>query len=94
MKGNEMNHRLWRKASASNPGGCCVEVSLPQWRKAARSVNDGACVEFAMLPDSMIGLRNSRDPGGPVLKFTGPEWLAFLDGATKGEFNIPEEITT
>jgi hypothetical protein len=82
----------WRKATASNYNGSCVEVSLPQWRKATAS-GAADCVEFAMLPDSMIGLRDSKDPDGPVLAFTRNEWLAFLDGATKGEFNPPEVIT-
>jgi hypothetical protein len=83
-----MNDNGWRTAAACNPNGSCVDVSLPHWRKASASGgNGGQCVEFAMLPDSMIGLRDSKDPDGPVLAFTSGEWLAFLDGATKGEFD-------
>lgn len=84
-----MSNPGWRKAMASNPQGCCAEVSMPRWRKASASGgNGGQCVEIAMLPDSMIGMRDSKDPDGPVLAFTADEWLAFLDGIGKGEFDM------
>jgi hypothetical protein len=35
----------------------------------------------------MIEVRDSKDRSGPVLRFTGLEWDAFLDGARKGEFD-------
>jgi hypothetical protein len=35
----------------------------------------------------MVAMRDSKDPGGPVLVYTRAEWLAFLDGAKKGEFD-------
>jgi hypothetical protein len=41
----------------------------------------------ANLPGLTIGLRNSRDPEGPVLQFTPDEWHAFLGGARNGEFD-------
>ena len=34
-------------------------------------------------------MRNSRDPDGPALVFTGAEWDAFLGGARDGEFGVP-----
>lgn len=57
-----------------------------KWRKATRSNNGGACVEVREIGDE-IHVRDSKDPSGPILRFTGPEWDAFLDGAHKGEFN-------
>lgn len=56
------------------------------WRKARLSIGNGACVELAPV-DGMIVIRDSKDPAGPVLKYTVAEWLAFLDGAKKGEFD-------
>jgi hypothetical protein len=58
-----------------------------KWRKAARSGNVGACVEVAHLDADTIGVRDSKDPGGPVLRFTRAEFAAFVDGARNGEFD-------
>lgn len=56
------------------------------WRKSARSTGNGACVEVAPA-DGLIAVRDSKDPHGPVLRYTPAEWEAFLDGAKKGEFD-------
>ncbi|MFY1674087.1 DUF397 domain-containing protein [Plantactinospora sp. WMMB334] len=56
------------------------------WRKSTRSQNNGACLEVARVGD-VIGVRDSKNPDGPVLVFTLREFDAFLDGAAKGEFN-------
>ena len=61
--------------------------SGPNWVKSSLSFSNGNCVEVASLPGRTIGLRNSRDPGGPVLRFTPDEWHAFLGGARNGEFD-------
>ncbi len=45
------------------------------------------CVEVVVLPDGSVMVRDSKDPQGPSLHFTGAEWDAFLDGAMKGEFD-------
>jgi Domain of unknown function (DUF397) len=57
------------------------------WVKSSLSFSNGNCVEVASLPDGGIGVRNSRDPEGSVLRFTSDEWHAFLGGARKGEFD-------
>lgn len=56
------------------------------WRKASASGSNG-CVEVAPLPHGGIAIRDSKDPSGPVLSFTQHEWILFLDGLGKGEFN-------
>jgi hypothetical protein len=56
------------------------------WAKSSRSFSNGNCVEVAELPGGSVGVRNSRDPEGPVLRFTHGEWNAFLAGARLGEF--------
>lgn len=61
--------------------------SGPYWVKSSLSFSNGNCVEVADLPGGGIGVRNSRDPGGPVLRFTPAEWHAFLGGARNGEFD-------
>ena len=61
--------------------------SGPSWVKSSLSFSNGNCVEVADLPGRTIGLRNSRDPEGPVLRFTPDEWQAFIGGARGGEFD-------
>jgi Domain of unknown function (DUF397) len=56
--------------------------------KSSLSFANGNCVEVAGLPDDRIGVRNSRDPDGPVLRFTPDEWRAFLGGVRNGEFGL------
>jgi Domain of unknown function (DUF397) len=56
------------------------------WRKAAASGNNG-CVELAALPGGGIAVRDSKDPNGPALSFTVHEWVSFLDGLRRGEFD-------
>ena len=83
-----MLENTWFKATASGPNGNCLEVF---WQKATASNGSGGnnCVE-ARLDNEQIKVRDSKDNGtGPVLSFTRDEWTAFLDGATKGEFDLP-----
>jgi hypothetical protein len=58
-----------------------------KWRKSSASTNNGECVELAALPDGTVGVRDSKDPDGPVLKFTRAEVRAWLTGARSGEFD-------
>jgi Domain of unknown function (DUF397) len=58
-----------------------------KWVKSSLSFANGNCVEVASLPDGQIGVRNSRDAEGSVLRFTSDEWDAFIGGAHNGEFD-------
>ena len=57
------------------------------WVKSSLSFSNGNCVEVAALPGGGVGVRNSRDMDGRVLRFTRAEWQAFLGGARLGEFD-------
>jgi Domain of unknown function (DUF397) len=63
------------------------ETEGPTWVKSSLSFANGNCVEVTDLGDKMVGVRNSRDPGGAVLRFTPDEWHAFLGGVRNGEFD-------
>ena len=67
----------------SHPEG----VNRPKWVKSSLSFANGNCVEVAQFAAGDVGVRNSRQPGGPVLRFTADEWHAFIGGAHKGEFD-------
>ena len=56
------------------------------WRKSSRSGAAGHCVEVAETP-ATIYVRDSKDAAGPMLRFSGPEWAAFIDGVRSGEFD-------
>lgn len=56
------------------------------WRKSSRSGGGGECVEIAELADGGRAVRDSKNPTGPVLRFTAAEWAAFAAGVRDGEF--------
>ena len=57
------------------------------WIKSSLSFANGNCVQAAELPDGHIGVRDSKSPHGPVLRFTPDEWNAFTAGIRNGEFD-------
>lgn len=57
------------------------------WRKSSRSGGGDNCVEVAFAADGTVGVRDSKNPTGPVLEFTPTEWDAFAGGVRDGEFN-------
>jgi Domain of unknown function (DUF397) len=57
------------------------------WQRAS-FCGGGECVEVAQQRD-VIMLRDSKDPSGPVLRYTRAEWEAFVLGVKAGEFERP-----
>jgi Domain of unknown function (DUF397) len=56
------------------------------WAKSSYSGSEGGqCVEVAALPNGSHAVRDSKDPDGPVLRFTADEWRAFVRGVKAGE---------
>jgi len=47
------------------------------WRKSSYSMSNGQCAEVAADPVA-VAVRDSKDTGGPVLRFTLRQWRAFL----------------
>jgi hypothetical protein len=56
------------------------------WRKSSYSGDQGNCVEVITASGGMA-VRDSKDPDGPVLRFTDSEWRAFIAGVKDGEFD-------
>jgi hypothetical protein len=56
-----------------------TDLAGARWRKSRRSNNQGACVEVADNLADLVGVRDSKDPGGPVLAFGLDAWRSFVD---------------
>jgi hypothetical protein len=57
------------------------------WIKSSLSFSNSNCVEVADLSGGGIGVRDSKDTEGPILRFTPDEWNAFIGGVHNGEFD-------
>lgn len=63
------------------------DLAHANWRKSTRSgPNDSNCVEVAGLVGA-TAVRDSKDPGGPVLLFDRQNWAAFLAGMSGSAFS-------
>jgi hypothetical protein len=57
------------------------------WTRSSHCA-DSACVEVAWR-DGEVLVRDSKDPGGAVLRFTRGEWAAFVAGLRDGQLQAP-----
>ncbi|HEY3958307.1 MAG TPA: DUF397 domain-containing protein [Streptosporangiaceae bacterium] len=71
-----------------------MDFSHAAWRKSIRSSQNGSCVEVtavkadSQLPSYVVGVRDSKDPGGPVLMLGPGQWQAFTSRVKAGMFNL------
>lgn len=63
-----------------------TDFSRAVWRKSTRTQQSGQCVEMAAV-DQVIGVRDSKDPTGPVLVFSRQAFGAFVRGVARGELD-------
>jgi len=64
-----------------------AELSEAKWFKSSRSTATRECVEVAFLNGSRVGVRDSKNPGGPALVFTPAEWDAFTSTLRNGRLD-------
>lgn len=65
------------------------ELTEAKWFKSSLSGGTGGCLEVAFLPDGRVGLRDNEDLENPPFVVSRHVWECFIDGAGKGEFNLP-----
>jgi len=56
-----------------------------RWRRSSQC-GSGACVEVA-TGDSVVLMRDAKDPAGPSLSFSHLGWADFVGGIKAGEFD-------
>ncbi|WP_430497488.1 DUF397 domain-containing protein [Micromonospora trifolii] len=59
-----------------------MDLTGALWRTSSRSGN-GECVEVADNLPGAVGVRDSKDPTGPVLVFAPAAWRAFVAAARR-----------
>lgn len=60
--------------------------TIAGWRKSSYSGSENAdCVECARIGDG-VATRDSKNPAGPALLFSGDAWAAFMAGIAAGDF--------
>jgi hypothetical protein len=70
-----------------------VDLTGAAWRTSTYSGgNGGQCVQVAAIPaprdqtDRICAVRDSKDPGGPVLAFGHKKWQRFTAAVKAGTF--------
>ncbi|MCM6773768.1 DUF397 domain-containing protein [Nocardia sp. CDC159] len=66
-----------------------ADPSTATWFKSSYSDGGPDCVEVAFLDHGRVGVRDSKNPTGPALVFTGDEWAAFTDVLDNGVIADP-----
>ncbi|WP_322756205.1 DUF397 domain-containing protein [Frankia sp. Cas3] len=65
--------------------------SAPAWRRSSFSRGaEMTCVDVAFAPGEVV-VRDSKDPAGPVLRFSPREWEVFVRGVRNDEFDAPPD---
>jgi Domain of unknown function (DUF397) len=64
-----------------------VDLARTAWRKSSYSGQSGDCVEVADGMPGGVGLRDSKDPGGPALILTPGAWRALTRRVKDGDLS-------
>jgi hypothetical protein len=53
------------------------------WRRSSRSNDQGHCVEVTDNLSGSVGVRDSKDPDGPILAITPAGWTSFVSAVKR-----------
>jgi hypothetical protein len=62
------------------------ELARAPWRKSSWSSAANGCVEAADLL-ALVGVRDSKDPHGPVQLYTARQWSRFINAVRSGDLD-------
>lgn len=60
--------------------------TTPVFWRTAKSCAAGNCVQVAAHEGGVV-IGDSKNPDGPILRYSADEWAAFLTGAKNGDFD-------
>lgn len=60
-----------------------TDPAFEDWRKSARSQTSN-CVEVGNGPEGVMGIRDSKDPEGPMLAVSRETFIGFIAGVKSG----------
>ncbi|MEU2667649.1 DUF397 domain-containing protein [Streptomyces sp. NPDC007164] len=66
-----------------------MTTESPRWYKSSYSNNGGNCIEVAanlVAPLGVVPVRDSKNPGGPVLNTSAASFASFVAGVRTGAF--------
>ncbi|MFB6779685.1 DUF397 domain-containing protein [Streptomyces sp. NPDC056352] len=65
-----------------------IDLSVVNWRKSSHSNSDGgACVEVCDEFATVVPVRDSKVPHGPVLVFPAGGWTSFVSAIRNGQLS-------
>ena len=64
-----------------------MEATGMSWRKSSYSGSTNNCVEIADGFVDAVPVRDSKDPDGPHLEFSGEAWSSFVNALKSGRFS-------
>lgn len=65
-----------------------ADLAGAKWFKSSWSGGSENCVEVAFLPNSAVGVRDSKDVAGPALVFDPAEWVRLVATAARGDLDL------
>jgi hypothetical protein len=74
-----MTHRL-----EAGPSG--DQLARAPWRKSSYSNSANGCVEAADVT-GLVGVRDSKDPHGPVQLYAPRQWASFIAAVRSGQLD-------
>ena len=74
-------------------GISAAQLEGATWRKSQRSNSQGACVELARLDSATVAMRNSRDPQGTALIYSGDRRPGHGQRAALRRLRLPGRLT-
>jgi hypothetical protein len=67
-----------------------ADITTARWRKSSYSSGSGGnCVEVARNLPGVVGVRDSKNPDGPVLLISFEGWQALTRTIKNGELDLP-----